>query len=780
MRFLKEVNIILFCIFVLFCFAGTAAAADVITKTGNDYIIILDPNMTDDGTNVTNSDGTVIYSDMIISGSVYLYDGPYNGTNFSLAFDLFPTPTSPVIQLSVLDAAATENITINLIGRYNDTTMPNTDFINLVILSPTDPNRITLNGNNYEINGRGVYFFGGFTSPEIVEIRNLNISNGNLILLAVSSNLTNRVTISNSKINNGMVDCSNVSSFSLSITNVTVSNVTSGTDLIVLRDVSAPLIMTNTTIENGSLNSRTPSGVGLGSRNISITNLTLTDGNLNISETNDTISNISVINSKINGSFNLNDVNVADNNTSNIFINVTNLTLTNGQMNFSDMIVSAINVTRSTVTNGQFNISNTSVHRNGGSNAPYNSVSITNSNFSNSAPGPELIVLNFLGDGIILNNKLTNGSLNINQFGASLNVTGNTISNTSHVLIIGASFGGFDFRDIYNNKFVVDSGNNYILLDPTRYAFDLNITPASGNGLTGGPYVAGNYWSTSIGNGYSDGLAGNDKGYSTSSFNVPTTGPVTEIFTDYYPLTEYIPPQGNPGKPNFPNENEEPPMNDPPENLTDPNSTTPDPTNERQSISDIFRTLKNNNATTTEVIMGYIAPASVIMGALVSALLLLIVSLIDLFFDITSEQVRKLAKEKTKYKLKFNPPKLSDIFKVQTAYMILLFIIGVCFIDLVLNKMTYAALEAGLLAFLVVIIPPIVIVALVNIGGGLFLDEVVSYLLRKTGKIVRRNTSILDIIEQKKNINVIAFLAIMFFAVGIVTFVTLFFGWTLI
>jgi hypothetical protein len=643
--------------------------------------------------------------------------------------------------------------------------------------------RVTLKGKNHAIHNRSVNIFSG-TTPETVEIRNLTLSNGNLGVSTIYATPTNRVIIANSTINNGIINCtSNVSPSFFTIENVTVSSVTLGSDLIQLGDTATSLTINNTQIVNGNLNSSPQSGHAHGLQNLTIRNLTLTNGNVNISNPNDTISHISITNSDITGSFNLFNVNPVYNNTETAFIHVTNLTITGGQMYFADMFAVAINVTNSTVTNGLLNItSNVSAD-----------VSILHSNFSNTAAGSDLIVLGGWGDVRVSNNNLTNGSLRINQAGAELRVTGNTISNTSHVLIIDTGFGAFDIRNIYNNKFVVDSGNNYIENLNTGSHFNLSIAPASGSGLTGGPYVAGNYWATSTGNGYSDMLAPNNRGYSTAPYDVPTTdtggsGP----FIDSYPLSNITQSQGgSQGSSNQPPvNNNTPPNNDPPETPETPETpkTPPDDSNltntnqtgGRSSISDTFKKLKEEGATTGEVISGYIIPASVVMAALVSALLLLIVSLIDLFFDITSEQVRKMAKERTKYKLKFNPPTWSDIFKPQTAYLILLFIIGVALIDTLLDAITEAAIDNGLLAFLVAIIPPFIIVATVNIGGGLFLDEAVSYYLRKIGKFVRRNTSIFDVIEQQKHINVIAFCAILFLAAGIVTFMILLFGWTLI
>jgi hypothetical protein len=803
MRFLKEASIVLFCVFVFFCFIGTAAAADVITKTGNNYTIVLDPSMTDNGTNVMDLNGTV-YSDMTLS-AIYIYSGSYT-SNFTLFVD--PNSITSIIFLNI-DVSSTENVTINFTGGYNNSSSTAFDIMKLTLSS--SPNRITINGNNYSIDDKDIVIFAGTASPNTFEIRNLNISGGNLRIQDISFASANKMTVSNSKITNGMLSCLNISSAFLSIENVTVSNNTSGSNLIILENTPTSLTITNTKIENGNLDLSAPLGTLFGLKNISISNLTLTNGNLNISTANDTINKISVINSNISGSFGLTDVNAG----STAFVTVTNLTLTGGQISFSDMIVRSINVTNSKVANGQLNISsNVSAENflifnsNFSNTAPGPALIILNgpgdlndSNFSDTAPGPALIILSGSGDMNISNNKLKNGSLALMHFGTSLRIINNTISNTSHVLVFDSGFGGFDYKYIYNNKFVVDSGNAYIS-DLSGFALDLNRTPASGSGLTGGPYVAGNYWTTSTGNGYSDMLAGNEKGYSAIPFNIPVTGNGT--FIDNYPLTKYIQPQGNSKPPNL-NSSE----NDAPENngndsntstnngndsntstnngnetttggLNDSNQTNKTSSNEKKSLGGTFKTLKEENVTTEEVIIDYIAPASVVMGAVASALLLLIISLIDLFFDLTSEQIRELSKERTKYKFKFNPPKLSDIFKAKTAYMIFLFIIGVCVIDMILDEMTYAAIDAGLLTFLVVIVPPFVIRAIVNIGGGLLLDEVVSYYLKKTGKMIRRNTSILDIIEQKRSINVIVFFAVMFVGVGIVTFFVLFFGWTLI
>lgn len=506
-------------------------------------------------------------------------------------------------------------------------------------------------------------------------------------------------------------------------------------------------------------------------------------------------SNISITDSKING-------------------NITLLQF------FGDSERGRVLISNVTQTDGKINLSNVGASL----------ISISDSAFSNSEPESDSLYFENVNirDIQIINNTVTNGSVHFNRASGSggFYMYENQISNTKDLLKFDVSF-GFEDKYIYNNKFSADT-ENYIRAAEMISGFFLNVTPREGYGLTGGPRVAGNYWTTPAGNGYSDSLPSNDNGYSDTPYILLETE--TEDFIDSHPLTKYAASPENTSRPQshsknnwIPNQTADPALdptsdqtNDPlSDQTTDPSSNqTSDQSSNQTSDQSSDRTtdfekdtasekdsrkgwslskknfsqtnphnklnqLKEENLSTEEVVLEYIVPAAAVAGATVSAFVLFLTSVIDLFFDVTSTQVRDMAHER-KLKITFAPPTLNNIFTARTAFMALMFFIGVCLVDMILGDLVDAALDKGLLEFITVIIPPLVVSTVINVGGGLFIDEVIDAVLIKTGKHIRTKTGILDWIEKNRNVNIAVFFVIVGVSAAFVTFFILFLDWTLV
>ncbi|WP_338099388.1 hypothetical protein [Methanolapillus africanus] len=502
--------------------------------------------------------------------------------------------------------------------------------------------------------------------------------------------------------------------------------------------------------------------------NVHISNLNISQGDLIISGVNASDVSVSVKNSSVNGSVIISRVN--DSSSPSGPVTVSNLTLTSGTLALTDIIATDI--------------------------------TISNSNLIASSPTSELLLLNNISadSASISGMNIENGSLFFNHtnFVYPVSIFNNTISNDSYVLEFDELH--TDVLQIYNNKFVIGTGINYanIISSSSIYfnevdPFGVLITPHSGRNIVGGPYIAGNYWTTLVETGYSDMLTATSTGYSDVPYPIPISG--SGSFTDNYPLTKYTAPPsgGGTGSPvvittppvDPPSSDPQPgtpldPVNPPADPVTPGNPTPAGSgfTAGSGGIHGTLKTLKEEDMPTDEVVSDYIAPAAVIIGAAGGTLLILIISLIDTFFDATSAQVRGSAKGR--FHLKFNPPKWADIISARFAFMVLMFFVGVCIVDTILADTVDKAMNGGLLTFLAAIIPPIFVIAFLNIGGGLFIDEILDYILERTGKYARKKTRLLDVIDSNRKINIAVFFVIVVVAIALVTFFTLFLDWTLL
>ncbi|MDL2260627.1 hypothetical protein LJC08_00045 [Methanimicrococcus sp. OttesenSCG-928-J09] len=81
---MKKLALVLIILSVLFCLIGMATAAEkyAVTKTDNNYTILLDPGMVEDGGFIKSADGNTTYTDMS------------NNSNLYTSFIDFPTPFS--------------------------------------------------------------------------------------------------------------------------------------------------------------------------------------------------------------------------------------------------------------------------------------------------------------------------------------------------------------------------------------------------------------------------------------------------------------------------------------------------------------------------------------------------------------------------------------------------------------------------------------------------------------------------------------------------------------
>ncbi|WP_338098001.1 NosD domain-containing protein [Methanolapillus ohkumae] len=370
--------------------------------------------------------------------------------------------------------------------------------------------------------------------------------------------------------------------------------------------------------------------------------------------------------------------------------------------------------------------------------------------------------------------NITNGSLDLstNPF-SELSVHNNVISNPSSYVLILPLANPDNSSYIYNNKFISDS--DYIGGSSSLPNVYFNKMPSSGTSIVGGPYIAGNYWSDSHGTGISDLMDATPTGYSESRYSA---NPSLE-FIDYYPLTKYAAGGNSPIILRDTNESNESNNTNESNQTNQTNGTPSSPSPSGNSVSNTFRHLKNNNTSTEEVISDYIIPASVVIGSVMSAILMIFLSLLDTFFDVTSQKVRETAKHK-KLTFEFNPPKWSEIFSARSALMVLMFFIGILVVDTLLGDTVDAAMNGGLLSFLTAIIPPIFVASLINIGGGLLLDELMDFVLEKLGKFTREKSGILDYIETNRHVNIAVFFVTIAVAVALISFFIFFMEWTLI
>ena len=403
--------------------------------------------------------------------------------------------------------------------------------------------------------------------------------------------------------------------------------------------------------------------------------------------------------------------------------------------------------------------------------------------------------------------NFTNSSVIFGEYIDSSNIIGNRISNNSDVLrFSNVSFGVRHL--IYNNYFEVDPSQRYVSINSCigEIWFYCDDGIMRNVNIAGGPYIAGNYWSDTSGTGYSDSLS-NSMGYVNASYLIPDSN-LGNVLVDPHPLTKYaqsnsgggsgtpltiIPPQDPSGQ--DPSGQDSPGQGSTGQGLTGQGLTdqTPsgqdpsgqDPTNEngkgsadnsgRKGISgnhQLIQQMKENGQTLDDAIIPMSIGAAIV-GISVSSILMMISNLVDLFFDVTSKQARKL-------KFKFRMPKLSSFLTANSAFSILFFFIGVCIVDMFLGDAVDASMDHGFLMPVAASLSPLIVMTIANIGGGLFLDEIMDFVLDKAGRLVNAKTGILDIIAANGNLNAIIVILIFMAVTAIVTFSIYLFDWTLI
>ena len=152
---------------------------------------------------------------------------------------------------------------------------------------------------------------------------------------------------------------------------------------------------------------------------------------------------------------------------------------------------------------------------------------------------------------------------------------------------------------------------------------------------------------------------------------------------------------------------------------------------------------------------------------------MMLANIIDLFFDVTSKQARRL-------KFKFRMPKVSSFLTASSAFSLLFFFIGVCIVDMLLGNTVDASMDHGFLMPVAAYVSPLIVGTIVNIGGGLFLDEIMDFVLYKAGKVINAKTGILDYIAAGGKMNAVVFVFIFICAVAVVTLSIYLFDWSLI
>lgn len=144
----------------------------------------------------------------------------------------------------------------------------------------------------------------------------------------------------------------------------------------------------------------------------------------------------------------------------------------------------------------------------------------------------------------------------------SAKITGNTIRNNDigiQILNDGGTGNGLIADNYLGNIKNVDGDGN-------AGVYDWSITPTPGTNIVGGPNLAGNFWSNSMENGWSDNQAGNSTGYTTTPYEL-TTG-----VYDYAPLVRTASPTPTPT-----------PSPDPTTSPSDPSSSLRDASREDRS-----------------------------------------------------------------------------------------------------------------------------------------------------------------------------------------------------
>ncbi|WP_316559566.1 hypothetical protein [Methanimicrococcus stummii] len=389
------------------------------------------------------------------------------------------------------------------------------------------------------------------------------------------------------------------------------------------------------------------------------------------------------------------------------------------------------------------------------------------------------------------NSNITNGHLWLSSLDCWVSVSNNKISNFGPVLTLENL--SVNTSEIFNNVFI-NSGADYIDYPSGESSFFSNLDfyrgpYMDGSGIMGAPWVGGNYWGTLADDGYSDMLPREAKGYSETPYLISATFGNIYGLTDPYPLTKYSSSSGGGSEP--PEEPPELPPEEPPEAPPElpPEQPPEDPESgpgdqgagyagSSGGFNGILVGLKDGNVPTNEVVSGYIAPSSVVVGAAVGSILLIVAGLIDLFFDVSSGQVRNLMKGQISFK--FNPPKLAQFLTARTAYLVLFFIFGIGVIDTLLGDAVDASLNGGLLSPYAAYMSPLVLGTLVNIGGGLFFDEILEFIFKKTGKYVNTKTGILDLIGASGKINAVIFVGLIVLSAALLAFCIYFLEWSLL
>ena len=186
----------------------------------------------------------------------------------------------------------------------------------------------------------------------------------------------------------------------------------------------------------------------------------------------------------------------------------------------------------------------------------------------------------------------------------------------------------------------------------------------------------------------------------------------------------------------------------------------------------LIREMKDNGLTIEDAIAPMSAGA-VIVSASASSFLMMLSNLIDLFFDVTSKQARRL-------KFTFRMPAVSSFLTASSAFSLLFFFLGVCIIDMLLGNTVDASMDHGFLKPVAAYVPPLLVMTVVCIGGGLFLDEIMDFVLEKAGRRVNTKTGILDLITVNRKLNAVLAIFIFACAVGLVMLSIYLFDWSLI
>ena len=396
----------------------------------------------------------------------------------------------------------------------------------------------------------------------------------------------------------------------------------------------------------------------------------------------------------------------------------------------------------------------------------------------------------------INDSNFTNSSISLGQYVTSSNIVRNRISNGSNVLQFSNVSAGTRHM-IYNNYFEVSPSQPYVSTnnydEKILFYCDDGIFP--GTNIVGGPYIAGNYWSYSDGSGYSDGLS-SSLGYVNTPYTIPSSsGSVSPglTFTDPHPLTKYTAQSNNGGN------------NDNPLKIIDPDPTEQDPTKQgpidqdpteqgpidqdptstkgqsseglsgRKGLSgnrQLIQGMKEAGQTLNDALIP-MGTGAVIVGASAGSVLMMLANIVDLFFDVTSKQTRK-------GKLKFKLPKLSNFLTANSAFSLLFFFLGVCIVDMLLGNAVEASMDHGFLMPIAAYVSALFVGTIVNIGGGLLLDEIMDYVLDKIGIFVNSKTGILDLIAASRHLNALLFIFIFICAIAVVMFSIYLFDWSLV